>query len=213
MSQALCEDVPRRGTEKCAVCSQCDTLRIVLSKLSFESKLQVIGNERTHFRKQIDPTRPRANEVSLSFKSRRVRGASSAPFRLRKTRGDFAGAAGVAGIVGVDSFHGFGDFAKRFEGEKAVVLSEDFRESGFLNDDGTAGREIATAPVAEPSRVETNVLILGHGEFAFRAPDVVPVTPVVRAQVVRRTKEPAVSLELSSRWRVLDVGRQLKRFS
>ena len=93
------------------------------------------------------------------------------------------------------------------------MLPEDFREAGFLNDHGTAGGEIATAPVAEPAGIEADVLVLGHGEFAFRAPDVIPVEPIVRAQILRGAEAPAVALELRARAFVLDVGRELERFS
>ena len=132
-------------------------------------------------------------------------------FAFEELPGDFAGAAGVPGIVGVYLFHGTGDFAQRLEGEEAGVLSKDFREAGFLSDDGPAGGEVATAAIAEPAGIEADVLILGHREFAFRAPDVIPVEPIVRAQVRRRTEAPAVAFEFFARSRVLDVGRELER--
>ena len=58
-------------------------------------------------------------------------------------------------------------------------------EASLLNNDGTARGEITAAPVAEPTGVKTDVLVLRDGEFAFRAADVIAIELVIGAEIVR----------------------------
>src|SRR5438045_9455415 len=90
-----------------------------------------------------------------------------------------------------------------------MPATEEFRKAGFLDDDGTSGGEVATAPVAEPAGVEPDVLVFRDGELAFRAPDVIAVKPVVGAQVVRGAEPPAVAQELSSGPVIFNVSREM----
>src|ERR1700737_4276531 len=83
-------------------------------------------------------------------------------------------------------------------------------EAGLLNDDRPSGGEITDAAVAKPSRIQPDVLVLRHGELAFRALDVIAIHPVIDAHLQWRNKSPAISNELGARVLLLDVGRELK---
>src|SRR5438045_5562147 len=93
------------------------------------------------------------------------------------------------------------------------VGAGDAGKAVFLNNDGTARGEVTAAAVAEPARVQSDVLVLGDGEFAFRAADVVAVKTIVGAQIVRRAETPAVSQEFFAGRIVLDIGRELEGFA
>jgi len=86
-------------------------------------------------------------------------------------------------------------------------------ETGLLGDDGAAGGEVATAPVAEPAGVKTDVLVFRDSEFAFGAADVIAIAAVVGAEVVRGAETPAVPEKFFARLVVLDVGGQLEGFT
>src|ERR1700720_737097 len=94
-----------------------------------------------------------------------------------------------------------------------MTATKDSREAGFLNDDRATGGEVATAPVAEPPGIESDVLILRNGKLAFRAPDVIAVKLVIGAEIVGSAETPAVAQEFFSRPVVLDVGRELEGFA
>src|ERR1700738_3192039 len=117
------------------------------------------------------------------------------------------------GVIGVDHLHRIDNFVERAEGEQTAVVTVVFGEASLLNDDRTAGREVATAPIAEPSGVEPHVLIFRHRKFAFRSTDVIAVKPVIDAQLKRRGEAPAVAFKFFSCWSIFDVGRKLKSFS
>src|SRR4051812_22649439 len=134
-------------------------------------------------------------------------------FRLEKLAGNLARRQRMAGVIGIDTFDGFSDFVGRFERDQTVATApEKVRETGFLDNDGPPGSEVTAAPVAEPTGVEPNVLVLRNRELAFGTPDVVAVKAVVRAKIVRRAKSPAVFNELFAGCFVLDVGCELECF-
>src|SRR5688500_12925093 len=120
----------------------------------------------------------------------------------------------MAGVDRVDLPNRFGDFAERMEGDDAVAAgAKNFRKAGFLGDDGAAGGEIAGAAVAEPTGIEPDVLVLGDGELAFRAADVIAVETVLSAEIVRSAEAPAVAEEFGAGLVILDVGGQLEGFA
>src|SRR5881394_1316533 len=91
--------------------------------------------------------------------------------------------------------------------------AKDFAEAGFLDDDGATGGEVTAAAVAEPAGVQPHILVLGDGELAFRAADVIAVKAIVGAEIVRGAEAPAVAQEFSARLVVLYVGGELERFA
>src|SRR5207248_3111884 len=94
-----------------------------------------------------------------------------------------------------------------------AVGAVDAGKAGFLDDDGPSRGEVAAAAVAEPAGVQSDVLVLGDGEFAFRAADVVAVKTIVGTQIVRRAETPTVSQEFVADFIVLDIGRELEGFA
>jgi hypothetical protein len=56
-------------------------------------------------------------------------------------------------VIGIDRFHRIDNLAQRFEGEQSRFATIVLRETRFLNYDGSTGRKIARAPVAEPPGV------------------------------------------------------------
>jgi hypothetical protein len=117
-------------------------------------------------------------------------------------------------VIGVDAFHRFGNFTGRFECDQTVTAAaKEVRKTGVLDDNRTTGGEITAAPVAEPTGVESNVLVLRHCEFAFGTANVVAVKAMIRAQIVGRPEPPALLQELFAGRFVLDVRRELERFA
>src|SRR4051812_22910296 len=86
-------------------------------------------------------------------------------------------------------------------------------EPGFLDDDRTARGEITAAAIAEPSSVQSDILVLCDGEFTFRPPDVIAVKAIVGAQIVGAAEPPAVVHEFFAGRVLLDVGGEFKGFA
>src|SRR5262245_41114850 len=99
--------------------------------------------------------------------------------------GDGTGRTAVAVVVGPGGFERGEGLVGRVEGEQALARGERTAEPRVLGDDGSAGGEVAGAPLAEPAAAEPDVLVLGHGELAPRRPDVVAVAPRVGREGVR----------------------------
>ena len=84
-------------------------------------------------------------------------------------------------------------------------------ETGLLRDHGTAGRKVAGGAVAEPTCVQTDVLVLRAGELSPGVADVVAVAVPIDTQVVRQDELPVVLLKERPFLLLLDVGRHLER--
>src|SRR5438045_5818140 len=118
----------------------------------------------------------------------------------------------VTAIISVNFAHRFGDFRELAKPEESTLLAVDLGETGLLRDYRTSGGEIAGAAIAEPSGVQSNVLILGDGELGFGSANVIAIIPVIDAQIVRGAKAPTGLRKLCSRLLVLNICGQLKYF-
>src|SRR5438874_13770216 len=116
--------------------------------------------------------------------SRPFQNGSDDLFRLENFACQLPCGARMARIIAIDLFHCAGHLGQGIEREQsaAAVMAG---ESGLLNDYRPAGGEVAAAAITEPSGIQTNVLILGDGELAFRSPDVMSLERVVGAQHMR----------------------------
>src|SRR5262249_25897133 len=63
----------------------------------------------------------------------------------------------------------------RPEAEQALSRREELAEARLLRQDRAAGGQVAGAAIAEPAGPEANVLVLGDGELASRAAQVVAI--------------------------------------
>src|SRR5207247_262765 len=81
------------------------------------------------------------------------------------------------------------------EAEQALAGGEDVAEPSLLRDDGAPGGEIGRTPVTEPAGTQDGILLLGDGELASRARDIVAVSVHVVGELRRRTDLPAVALQ------------------
>ena len=88
-------------------------------------------------------------------------------------------------VVRVDFFRGIGDFVDCLEGQQSLFAPVIFGKPGFLRDDRAPCCQITRAAVAEPTGVESDVLILRDGELAFGALDVIAVKPVIDTHLQR----------------------------
>src|SRR6202035_380995 len=116
-------------------------------------------------------------------------------FRFEEFAGNVVSSRGMFRVIGVDSLYGVGDFPVGSKGQKTCFPAVNFTETCFLNDHWPPCREITGAPVAKPAGVESDVLVLGHGELAFGTLDVIAVKPVIDAHLQRATESPAVALK------------------
>ena len=108
--------------------------------------------------------------------------------------GDLPGGAAVALGVGVDRLDRREDLVRGREREQALAGGERGAEAGVLGDHRPAGRQVGGAAVAEPARAQAHVLVLGDGELAAGARDVVPVVVQVDREVgAWRTCQPCPS--------------------
>ena len=69
-------------------------------------------------------------------------------------------------VVAGDAFGIFDGFVERFEREQAFTGGDVATETGFLDESGSAGGEIADCTVAEPAAVSVNVDSLGDRELS-----------------------------------------------
>src|SRR5262249_15604245 len=82
-----------------------------------------------------------------------------------------------------------------------------------VREDWTTWCQVTRDAVAEPTGIEADVLVLGNGELAFGALDVIAVEPVIDAHLQRRSQAPTVLLKFSARFCIVDVGCHLECFA
>src|SRR5437762_379768 len=131
-------------------------------------------------------------------------------FGFEKFTRNLARRSRMTAIISVNFAHRFGDFSELAKTEESTLLAVDLAETGLLRDYRTSGGKIAGAAIAEPSGVQSNVLILGDGELGFRSANVIAVVPVIDAQVVRGAKAPTGLRKLYSRLLVFNICGQFK---
>src|SRR5581483_3334648 len=119
---------------------------------------------------------------------------------------------GVSAIVGLDRLDRRRRLVERRERVQAFAAREMLAEAGVLHDDRPAAREVARAPVAEPSAPRRDEDLLADGELAARSGDVVAPRIEGRRRRMRVAESPARALELRAR-NVLAGDRELERRS
>src|SRR5438477_11103024 len=116
----------------------------------------------------------------------------------------------MTAIIAVNFANRLSDFRELAKTEQSGLLAVEFGETRLLRDHRPSGCQIAGAAIAEPSGVQSNVLILGDGELGFRSANVIAVIPVIDAQVVRGAKAPTGLRKLCSRLLVFNICGQFK---
>src|ERR1051326_7357365 len=89
--------------------------------------------------------------------------------------GNLASGSAVSRVIALDGVQSGEDIVHRGETKQAVPRGNELAEARLLGDHRLRPRQIADAAVAAPAAVEARVLILGNGELAPRAADVVSV--------------------------------------
>ena len=134
-------------------------------------------------------------------------------FGFEKFPRNLARRSRMTAIIAVNFPHRFGNFRKLAKTEESTLLAVDLGETGFLRDYRTSGGKIAGAAIAEPSGVQSNVLILRDRELGLGSTNIIAIIPVIDAQIVRGPKAPTGLRKLYSGLLVLNICGQLKRFT
>ncbi len=108
-------------------------------------------------------------------------------------------------MVGAHRLEGRHDVLQAAEREQALAGREELPERGVLRDDRAARGQVAGAPIAEPAASQADVLVLGHGELATGAQDVVAVGLDLARERHRVDDAPAVLPQQPDRVGVLGV--------
>src|SRR4029077_7686220 len=170
---------------------------------------------RKHSRLVSQPRRSGVRPVAVKMavlQTGAIEERSEHVFGFEKLTRNLARRSRMTAIISVNFAHRFGDFRELAKTEESTLLAVDLGETGLLRNYRTSGGKIAGAAIAEPSGVQSNVLILGDGELSFGSANVIAIIPVIDAQIVWGAKAPTSLRKLCSRLLLLNICGQLKCF-
>ncbi len=81
------------------------------------------------------------------------------------TRGNLTRSPALSLGIGQDRLDAGDRFLMGREWKNATPRGDHMREAGILDNDGTAGRQVSRASLAEPTRPSGYIAVLGHAEL------------------------------------------------